>query len=102
MCMHYNFLDSDDNLLYFVDQTTGDIKSVTTTGSNLTNILSTRSGNYGVVVNGDHMYCADYNEIIKVQKHPGGNSKILHTANGQIYGVFVYIENGNYCSYKIN
>lgn len=101
--MHF-FLDYDEDRLYFLDFNTGEIKFVNTNGSNLTNIfnISSRGTNYDLAVNGDYIYCINYNETIKVQKHPGGNSKIVHTATGHIYSVFVYDENGNYCSYLID
>lgn len=100
--MHCNFLDYYDYLLYFVDYTNGDIKSVTTTGSNLTNILSTgtRSENYGVVVNGDHMYCTDYTKIIKLKKYPGSTTEIIHTEPQGITSLFIFVQDGNYCNYK--
>lgn len=95
------YLDNDDNLLYFVDHTTGDIKSLTTTGSNLTNILSTgtRETNYGVVVTGDHIYCSDYTKIIKQTKYSGTTTEIIHTETRWITGLFVLVQDGNYCYY---
>lgn len=95
------YLDNDDNLLYFVDYTYGDIKSVTTTGSNLTNILSTgtRRKNYGVVVTGDHIYCTNYTKIIKQTKYSGTTTEIIHTEPHEVTGLFVLVQDGNYCNY---
>ncbi|XP_076088305.1 low-density lipoprotein receptor-related protein 2-like [Mytilus galloprovincialis] len=98
------YLDYYDYLLYFVDYTNGDIKSVTTTGSNLTNILSTatRSENYGVVVNGDHMYCTDYTKIIKLKKYPGSTTEIIHTEPQGITSLFIFVQDGSELKVVIN
>lgn len=97
--MHCYFLDNDQNRLYVVDFDTGDLKSVNTNGSNITNILSTgsRNNNYDLVGNGDHMYCTDYTKIIKLTKYPGTTAEIIHTQPQQITSLFVFVQNGTDC-----
>lgn len=45
---------------------TGDIKSINTDGSNLTNIFSTgsRNSNRNLVVHGDYIYCTNNGQIL--------------------------------------
>ncbi|CAC5416402.1 unnamed protein product [Mytilus coruscus] len=85
-----------ESRLYYMNYDTGDIMSSRTDGSNQTLILYTgsRTSNYDLVINGDYIFCTNYNEILKVQKHPGRTSQIMHTETTQIISVFVYMENG--------
>lgn len=74
--------------------------SSNTDGYNLTIIFSTGTGNYDIEINGDFIYCTNRFQIIRLQKHPGTTSQIIHTETTQITSLFVYIGNGKYCYNK--
>lgn len=73
---------------------TGEIISSATDGSNSTIITRAGSQAYDIEIHGDDIYCTAAFQIIRLQKHPGTKSQIIHTETTQITSLFVYLGNG--------
>ncbi|CAC5395781.1 unnamed protein product [Mytilus coruscus] len=89
-------LDVDVQRLYWMEYTTGDLKSAWFNGSDVKTIVSTnaKNKNFDIDIDGDFIFYTSNNKIMKINKSLGQNPTVVHTDTQQIYGVLLCRQDG--------
>lgn len=78
--------------IYWMECNTGDLKSASYNGSDIKTVFNTNSNiNWDIATSDDFIFCASKNQILKINKSPGQNAKVVHTDAYRIHGI-VFVE----------
>lgn len=89
-------IDFVDQLVYFMEYDTGDLKSTLYNGSDVKTVISTnvKHNNREIDIGGDYVFYTSNRKILKVHKSSGQVPTTLHTETAQIYGLLFYKQDG--------
>ncbi|CAG2243749.1 unnamed protein product [Mytilus edulis] len=91
-------MDTDQERIYWLDFDNGKVQSARTNGSDVKEIFDSgaTTSNYDFVINGDNIYCTNYNKIIKFSKYPSTTSQVIFTDVTVIHSILVLSTKGKY------
>ncbi|CAC5365944.1 unnamed protein product [Mytilus coruscus] len=87
-------IDFNEERLYWMDFKTGDLKSAYLNGTNNKTVFSTNTTlkNIGISILDSKIYCANFNQLLKVTLSPITSASVIYKGTERIYGLLLYKE----------
>ncbi|CAG2222930.1 LRP2 [Mytilus edulis] len=85
-------VDFVDKRIYWMEYSTGALKSALYNGSDVKTVISTNviSNNREIDIGSDYLFYTSNNKILKIHKSAGQMPEIVHTETTQIFGLILY------------
>ncbi|CAG2253865.1 APOER2 [Mytilus edulis] len=84
-------LDVRRDRIYWMECNTGDLKSASYNGSDIKTVFNTNSNiNWDIATSDDFIFCSSKNQILKINKSPGQNAKVVYTDAYRIHGIVFF------------